>query len=111
MALEGVAGDDGVDEDGAACLRSVWLTGQFAIVLFAAVGAHDQRDSGGVVAEGDGGSEFAFAAEGEAFGEEVVVGREPLVDSVGKGVGVDLVDDVVEGIVAGEFVQAVGEQA
>ena len=40
--------------------------------------------------------------EGEAFGQEVAVGREPLVDGVGEGVGVDLVDDVVEGVVAGE---------
>ena len=60
-----------------------------------------------VVTEGDEGSEFAFATEilaveCEAFGEEVAVSREPLVDGPSEGVGIDLVDDVVESVVTGE---------
>lgn len=68
----------------------------------------EQRRSAVVVTEGDEGSELAFCSEvlavdGEAFGQEVAVGGEPLVDGVGERVGVDLIDDVVEGVVAGEL--------
>ena len=107
MRVEGVAGNDGVGENGGGLLEECLADGQFAVVLVPAVGAHDQRGSGVMVAEGDERAEFAFSAEvlaveREAFGQEVAVSREPLVDGVGEGVGVDLVDDVVEGVVAGE---------
>ena len=116
LGVEGVAGHHGVGEDGGGLFEEDLADGQFAVVLFAAVGAHGERRSGGVVAEGDERSEFAFstevfAVEGEGFGEEVAVGGEPLVDGEGKGVGVDLVDDVVEGVVAGEGEQVANRMA
>ena len=42
-----------------------------------------------------------FAIKGEAFGELVLMDREPLVEGGGEGDRIDAVDEVVEGIVAG----------
>ena len=80
--------------------------GEFAVALFPAVGAHGEGLAVRVVAEGDECAEAAFSAEilavdGEGFGQKVAVGDEPGVDGASEGVGIDLVDDVVEGIVAG----------
>ena len=52
--------------------------------------------------------------EGEAFGEGVTVGHEPLIDGIGERTGAHLVDDVVDGVVAGKeqmaaFLVAAGE--
>jgi len=119
LGIEGVACDDCVVENGGGLLEECLADGQFAVVLFPAIGAHGQRGSAVVVAECDDGSELAFSAEvlavdGEAFWQKIAVGGEPLVDGVGERVGVDLVDDVVEGVVAGElekpaFLVAAGE--
>ena len=73
MGTEGVAGDDGVDEYGGGLLEEDLANRELAVVLCTAVGAHGQGGSAVVVAEGDDGSEFAFAAEilavdGEGFG-------------------------------------------
>lgn len=109
--MQGVAGDDGVGQDWGDFLKQGPGDGQFAVVLFAAVGGHGEGGSGGVVAEGDDGSEFAFAAEvlaveGEGLGKEVAVGDEPAVEGAGEGGGIDGVDEVVEGVVAGHEEQA-----
>ena len=87
--MKGVAGNDGVGKVGGGLLEENLTDGQFAVVLFPAIGAHRQRHSAVVVAEGDDGSELAFAAEvlavdGKAFGNKVAAGGEPLVDGVGK---------------------------
>ena len=63
------------------------------------------------MAEGYDGSEFAFAAEvlaidGEGLGKQVAVGDEPAVERTGQRSGVDGVEQVVEGIVAGHEEQA-----
>ena len=67
------ASNDGVDENGGDLLEECLTNRQFAVVFVPAVGAYDQRGSGVMVAEGDEGSELAFAAEvfaveREAFG-------------------------------------------
>jgi len=64
-----------------------------------------------VEAERDDASELAFgsdgfAVEGEGFGQEVAVFREPGVEGAGEFDGIDAVDDVVDGAVAGH-----GEEA
>ena len=56
----------------------------------------------------------SLPVEGEAFGEEVTVGHEPLIDGIGERMRIDLVDDVVDGVVAGKeqmtaFLVAAGE--
>ena len=107
MGVEGVASHHGVDENGGGFLKKCLADRQFAVVFFTTVGVHGERCPGVVVTEGDEGSEFAFAAEilaveREAFGEEVTVGHEPLIDGIGERVRIDLVDDVVDGVVAGK---------
>ena len=62
------------------------------------------------MAEGDDGAEGVagavaevFAVEGEAFGEEVAVFLKPGVEGLAEEGGVEDVEEVVEGVVAGEF--------
>lgn len=59
-----------------------------------------------MLAEGDDGPELAFAAEllaveGKALWKQVAVGDEPAVEGAGQLDGVDGVQQVVEGLVAG----------
>lgn len=63
LGVEGVAGDHGVGEKGGGLLEKYLANGEFAVVLFPAVGAHGYRNSVVMVAEGDDGSEFTFSAE------------------------------------------------
>ena len=112
LGVEGVAGDEGSFELGGGVLVEEALGDrQFAVVLFAAVGALGKRLAGSVEAEGNDAAEPAFGAEilavqREGFGEEVAVFREPGVEGAGEFDGVDAVDEVVEGAVAGH-----GEEA
>ena len=112
MGVEGVAGDQGAFELGGGVLVEEALgDGEFAVVLFAAVGALGKGLAGGVETQGDDAAEVAFGAdafavEGEGFGEEVAVCGEPGVEGAGEFDGADAVDDVVEGAVAGQ-----GEEA
>ena len=51
--------------------------------------------------DGSEGVAEVFSVQGEAFGQPVLVDREPLVECGGKGFGVDGVDEIVDGTVAG----------
>lgn len=89
LSIKSVAGEDGVGEATAGFFDELLARGQFTVVLFPGVGAHDQRGSGVVVAECDNGSEAAFAAQilavdGETFWQQVAMGDEPLVDGLGE---------------------------
>ena len=78
--------------------------GELAVVFCSTVAGHCDGSAVFVFAEGDDGSEVVtevFAIEGEAFGELVLVGCEPLVERGGEGRRIDAVDEVVEGVVAG----------
>lgn len=82
--------------------------GEFAVGLFAAVGALSHGLAGLLMAEGDNPTEFAFgsevfAVEGEGLGQVVAVGRKLSVEGARKGKGVDGVDEVIEGVVSWHF--------
>ena len=100
MGVEGVAGDDGVGEEGGGLLEEDLADGQLAAVLSPLWWWQRVTMAPG----------FAFAAgvlavEGEGFEQEVAVGGEPSVDGAGERAGVAPVDDVVDGIVAGKLEQ------
>ena len=122
LGVEGVAGDEGSFELGGGVLPEGALgDGQFEVVLSAVQGALGERLAGGVEAEGDDAAQPALGSEviavqREGFGEEVAVFREPGVESAGEFNGVDAVDEVVEGAVAGhgeeaDFFVAAGQAA
>lgn len=78
--------------------------GKLGVILCTAVAGHGHGPSVLVTAQGDDGSQGVaevFSVQSEAFGQLVLVDREPLVESGGKGFGVDGVDEIVDGAVAG----------
>ncbi len=110
LCVEGVAGDGAVAEVGGVVFEEALTDGEFAVVLFAAVGALGKGLAVVVVAEGHDGAEGVtaavaevFSVEGEAFGEEVGVALEPGVEGAAEDGGVEGVQEVVEGVVAGEL--------
>ena len=82
--------------------------GEFAVGFFAAVGALGHGLAGLLMAEGDEPTEFAFgsevlAIEAEGLGQAVTMGGKPGVEGACEGKGINGVDEVVEGVVAGHF--------
>ena len=107
MGVEGVAGHEGTLKlVGGVFVEETLGDGQFAVVFFAAVGALGEGLAGGVETERDDAAEpafssDAFAVQGEGFGKEFAVCHQPRVEGAGEFNGIDAVDDVVKGAVAG----------
>ena len=68
MAVEGVAGDDGVGENGGGLFEELLADGQFAVVVFYAVGAHGAAGSAG----GFGDAFAVFFGEAAGGAEELL---------------------------------------
>ena len=79
----------------------------FAVFFFPGGRAHGDGASGFLLAKGDDYAGFAvadgFAVEGEALGQDALVVLQPPGEGGGEGDGVNVVDEVVEGVVAGHF--------
>lgn len=109
MAVEGVGGHDRSAQLGGGVFgEEVLGDGEFAVGFFAAVGALGHGLAGLLMTEGDEAAEFAFgsevlAIEAEGLGQAVTMCGKPGVEGAREGKGIDGVDEVVEGVVAGHF--------
>ena len=79
----------------------------FAVFFFAGGGSHRDGATVLLATERDDHSTFAiadgFAVQGEALGQAALILLKPAGDCFGVGIGVDLVHEVVEGVVARHF--------
>ena len=104
--MERIPGDHRVEENPGVVSKELLSNGQFAVILIAAVAFHKDGAAVVVAAEGDDGTELVakiFAVNGKALGKVVVIGHQPVVEGGGEFVGVDGVDHVVDGVVAGQL--------
>ena len=104
--MERIPGDHRVEENPGVVGEELSANRLFAVILIAGVASHEDGATVVVAAERDDGTEVVaevFAVKGEALGKIVVIGHQPGVEGGGEFVGVDGVDHVVDGVVAGQL--------
>ena len=104
LGVQSVGGDGCVFKHCTTLLEELLGHREFAVVFLSAVTCHGDGPTVLMFAYRDDGSEGVaeiFSIQGQAFGKLVLMGGEPLVQSVGEGLGIDAIDKVVEGVVAG----------
>ena len=100
--MQGVRRDGGVFYHAIALTKEFLCHGEFTIVLCTTITFHRDGAAVFVPTKGHDRSEAVpeiFAVKRQAFGQFVLVERKPLVECFGQGLGISLVDEVVEGIV------------